>query len=74
MHRIVKEGYNLLTSATHIMLMMNVTKKPVHIQTTNKWANRKTDVDGELEVELDRLTIRDDKERTRKNQSVSVQL
>lgn len=56
------------------MLMMNVTKKPVHIQTTNKWANRKTDVDGELEVELDRLTIRDDKERTRKNQSVSAQL
>lgn len=50
--------------------MMNGLRKPVQIQTSNKWATRTTDIGGELEVELDRLTIRGDKEKTRKKQNV----
>lgn len=47
-------------------------KKPVHIQTSNKWASR-TDMNSELEVELDRLTIYDSKGTSKKKRNVSMQ-
>lgn len=48
---------------------MNRTRKPVHIQTSNKWSTR-TECGGDLEVELDRLTIKSDKEKLRKMNNV----
>lgn len=54
--------------------MMNVKRKPVHIQTSNKWATRPADIEGELEVELDRLTICEDKFRSRKEHVRTLRL
>lgn len=51
---------------------MNGTKKPVQIHTSNKWSSRTDAGEGELEVEMDRLTLREVDQKSSKNNVIQI--